>query len=99
MLRSGGAAIPMRQSFPELQFIIGNEKTIEQMPDLRPLQPFDDLVLAFFNDLASVLMKNRKYSDVATFGFWCRKAALLQARHLSCLRRPRVRKLRLLLQK
>lgn len=70
--------MPMRQSFPELQFVIGNEETVEQMPDLRPLQPFDDLVLAFFNDLASLLMKNREYSDVATFGFWCRKAALQQ---------------------
>jgi hypothetical protein len=43
-----------------------------------PLTPFNDKVLDFFNDLSKQLMKVREYSDVATFGFWCRKAALLK---------------------
>jgi len=43
-----------------------------------PLAPFDDNVLEFFNDLSKPLMKVREYTDVATFGFWCRKAALLK---------------------
>jgi len=43
-----------------------------------PIAPFDDKVLEFFNDLSKRLMKVREYSDVATFGFWCRKAALLK---------------------
>jgi len=41
-----------------------------------PLNPFNDNVLEFFNDLSKRLTKVREYSDVATFGFWCRKAAL-----------------------
>ena len=41
-----------------------------------PLAPFNDKVLEFFNDLSKRLTKVREYSDVATFGFWCRKAAL-----------------------
>jgi hypothetical protein len=43
-----------------------------------PLAPFADNVLDFFNDLSRRLAKERKYSDVATFGFWCRKTALLK---------------------
>jgi len=42
------------------------------------MEPFDDNVLDFFNDLSKKLTKVREYSDVATFGFWCRKAALLK---------------------
>jgi len=41
-----------------------------------PFTPFNDNVLEFFNDLSKLLTKIREYSDVATFGFWCRKAAL-----------------------
>jgi len=43
-----------------------------------PLAPFDPDVLEFFNDLSKKLIKTSEYSDVATFGFWCRKAALLK---------------------
>ena len=43
-----------------------------------PLKPFDDTVLEFFNSLSKRLTKVREYSDVVTFGFWCRKAALLK---------------------
>ena len=43
-----------------------------------PLAPFDDGVLEFLNDLSKQLTRVREYSDVATFGFWCRKAALLK---------------------
>ncbi len=68
----------MQLSFKELQYVIGNEHTVEQMLDAKPLRPFDDEVIAFLNDLSALLRKNREYSDVATFGFWCRKAALLK---------------------
>ena len=68
----------MQLSFNELQYVIGNPETAEQMQNVRPLRPFDDDVIAFFNDLSAVLRTNREYSDVATFGFWCRKAALLK---------------------
>jgi len=43
-----------------------------------PLVPFDEQVLDFFNDLSKKLTRVREYSDVATFGFWCRKASLLK---------------------
>lgn len=68
----------MQLSFNELQYVIGNTETVKQMQNVRPLRPFDDAVISFFNDLSVVLRTNREYSDVATFGFWCRKAALLK---------------------
>ncbi len=66
----------MQLSFNELQYVVGSSDIVERMPSIRVLRPFDDNVIAFLNDLSGVLRKNREYSDVATFGFWCRKAAL-----------------------
>lgn len=43
-----------------------------------PLKPFEPAVLSFFDELSKLLIKVRKHSDVATFGFWCRKASLLK---------------------
>ena len=68
----------MQLSFNELQYVIGTPDIVEGMKDARVLRPFDDNVISFLNDLSGILRKNREYSDVATFGFWCRKAALLQ---------------------
>ena len=68
----------MQLSFNELQYVVGNSETVEQMKSVRPLRPFDEGVISFLNDLSAVLRKNREFSDVATFGFWCRKAALLK---------------------
>ena len=70
----------MQLSFNELQYVVGSPEIVEQMQNVRPLRPFDDEVIAFLNDLSAVLRKNREYSDVATFGFWCRRAALLKER-------------------
>ena len=68
----------MQLSFNELQYVIGTPEIVEAMKDVRVLRPFDEEVIAFLNDLSVILRKNREFPDVATFGFWCRKAALLQ---------------------
>ncbi len=68
----------MQLNFNELKYLIGTPETIEKMRELRPLRPFDGRVLSFFDSLSVKLRKNRDFSDAATFGFWCRKAALLQ---------------------
>ena len=68
----------MQLSFNELQYVVGTPETVEKMPEARVLRPFDDDVLAFLNDLSGLLRTCRTFPDVATFGFWCRKAALLQ---------------------
>ena len=68
----------MQPYFDQLQYVIGTPETVRQMKNAKELRPFDDDVLAFLNDLSTELRKNREYPDVATFGFWCRKGALLQ---------------------
>ena len=65
-------------SFNGLQYIVGTPETVEGMQALKALRPFDDAVIAFLNDLSGELRKIREYPDVATVGFWCRKAALMQ---------------------
>ena len=65
-------------SFNGLQYAVGTPETVEGMRTLKAMQPFDDAVIAFLNDLSGELRKAREYPDVATFGFWCRKAALTQ---------------------
>ena len=65
-------------SLAGLEYVIGDDKTIGQMPSVPALPPFDERVIGFFNDLSKVVMKNgRGFSDVMTFGFWCRKGALM----------------------
>ena len=68
----------MQLNFKDLQYVVGSPETAEAMPGLKPLRPFEDGIIEFLNDLSGELRKNRAYSDVATFGFWCRRAALLQ---------------------
>jgi Acyl-CoA reductase (LuxC). len=68
----------MQLSFKGLQYVVGTPEIVENMQNVRRLRPFDCDVISFLNDLSSELRKNRGYPDVATFGFWCRKAALLQ---------------------
>ena len=58
-----------------MQQLMGNWEDAVNAP---PLAPFDDGVIDFFNDLSKQLTKVREYSEVATFGFWCRKASLLK---------------------
>jgi hypothetical protein len=52
--------------------------SFETVIQATPLQPFDDRVIDFLNDLSKECMKVRNHTDVATFGFWCRKGALLK---------------------
>ncbi len=69
----------MQLNSDNIEFVIGSSEQIEQMPKLAPLALFSDDVITFFNSLSSSLLKSAKaYSDVATFAFWCRKAALIK---------------------
>lgn len=69
----------MQPNLNNVEFVIGNEIIIEKMSSLKAFHPFDEEILDFFNDLSKILLKEGKsYSDVVTFGFWCRKAALVK---------------------
>lgn len=68
----------MPQNFNDLTFIIGTAETVEQMQTVPAMLPFDDKAISFLNALSAKLLKTGKaYSDVVTFAFWCRKAALM----------------------
>jgi len=65
-----------------IRFIIGDASIIGQMKNIRPMKPFSNEVLSFLNDLSRTVMQTGKaYSDVATFGFWCRRSALIQEKN------------------
>ena len=60
----------------DLIYYVGQEN-IEQ----KALPVYDDLVLAFLNDLSKELRDDpeaRRYPDIMTFAFWCRKANLVR---------------------
>ncbi len=71
--------IPMPLNSNELQFISGNAETAGAMPGLKPFAPFSGTAVDFLNALSGILLKTGKaYSDVVTFAFWCRRAALMK---------------------
>ena len=68
----------MPQNFKDLTFVIGTAEIVEQMQTTPAMVPFDDKAISFLNAVSSKLLKTGKaYSDVITFAFWCRKAALI----------------------
>lgn len=61
----------------KVQYVLGDAKLILDMDTAVPLEPFHERVMGFFSELSKKVMKNSSgYSEVATFGFWCRKASL-----------------------
>lgn len=71
--------IPMQLNFDGLEYVVGGPDIVEMMSQSEPLAPFDEKILNFLGALSSRLMAvGRQYPDVATFGFWCRKAFLLK---------------------
>lgn len=81
---------PSLNDFENTKFVIGNTSLLIEMANLKPLQPFSEVVISFLDDLSKKLLRaNRGFSDVATFGFWCRKAHLLSYKnaYVECDRR------------
>ena len=81
--------IPMQPTSISIQLLAGNEN-YDEMPHLKPLVPFDDTVISFFDELSMILMKHpqgRDFPDVITFGFFIRKANIKrQMKSYTCLR-------------
>lgn len=70
MQKSGGVRILMQLDF--------NEERFYAMMQAPALQPFAPEVISFLNKLSLRLLQvGRSYSDVITFAYWCRKAAVL----------------------
>lgn len=78
MQKSGGAAIPMKTN---MHYRLGTEEIVKNMKALKALPPFDPMVIDFLNDLSKAILKRKEakaYPDVITFGFYCRKANMLE---------------------
>ena len=83
MPKYGGAVIPMPQNFDSSkeQFLFPCTDNIEKLVLHKSFAPFDDLICSFLNEVSLRVMKDseaKQYSDVITFGFFCRKASVEQ---------------------
>ncbi len=75
----------MQQSFNEVlqnvKFMFPLNNNIETLEKHKSFIPFEETVCSFLNEVSKVIMKDteaKQYSDVITFGFFCRKANIEQ---------------------
>ena len=72
-----------REALGSVTFLLGDAETVAAMRHLPARKPFDEETLEFFGAVSAMLRRHpsaRMYPDVATLGFWLRKASLLQMR-------------------
>ena len=70
----------MQLNSNEITFLFPQDVKLDHVRDLHPDEIFSDLSVGFLNKLSSVLAKHpqtRRFPDVATFAFFCRKANVL----------------------
>ena len=80
MLKLEAVVILMKLNLTEITFLLPQDAELDKVRDLDPDEIFSDLSVGFLSTLSSVLAKNqliRRYPDVATFAFFCRKANIL----------------------
>lgn len=67
--------------FGNIKFMLGTQDTLLDIRNQKPKSPFSDEIICFFDSLSKNIRNNkdsRSFSDVMTFGFWCRKKGILQ---------------------
>jgi hypothetical protein len=70
----------METEMDNIEFLVGSDEYIGVV-DLPVLEIFDLRVIDFFDKLSLKIMNERdcrRFPDILTFGFWCRKANLLE---------------------
>lgn len=74
----------MQHNFDKLHYVLGDASTVGKMPGVPALPPFSSSAVDFLHALSKKLQSNgcKAFSDVATFAFWCRKAALVREKAL-----------------
>lgn len=80
MQKSEGAVIRM-QKCSDLEYVVGNENILEQMQETKSLSIFSLEAENFLQALSQRLLHSadvKRYPDVVTFAFWCRKASILR---------------------
>lgn len=69
----------MQFSSEQIQFLIGDAKTVENMEHLPVYPPFYPPVVDCLDRVAKILLntpETKQFPDVVTYGFWCRKASV-----------------------
>lgn len=69
------------QELEKLNFQVGNTEVVAQIREQRPLPPFADETLEFLQSWSDAIRNQksgRRYPDVASFAFWCRRNGMLQ---------------------
>lgn len=78
MQKLEAVAIPMEEIEKEIDFLVGKMPiSVEKLINQHSFEIFSNEVLNFLTDISASLLKNpqtKKYPDVATFAFYCRKA-------------------------
>ena len=80
--------IPMSKS--DIKYLVGSEEIV-----CRPLPIFSDIAIKFLDDLSKELRNDteaRKFPDVMTFAFWCRKANIVKLKEEYAIKFPRIGK-------
>ena len=65
----------------KVTYLVGNPEIAAKLPEISAMPPFDDMIVAFLDDLSKELIHTKDakaYSDVITLGFWLRKASILK---------------------
>lgn len=80
MLKLEVAVTHMQKNFRDIEFILPERFDSDSFLNKKPFEPFDSLIVEYLNGLSDLLSKDpmvRFFPDVATFGFFCRKANIL----------------------
>lgn len=81
MQKYGGAVIHMMS---KIDYLVGNAQLIENIKLTPSLDIFDDHIIDFLSDLSREILASKiakLYPDVITFGFWIRKASILDMKN------------------
>lgn len=79
MRRSAVVVILMQQNFDDIQYLYPINPDIDHFLSQQADEPFSEIVIDFLNALSNELLRDvyvRRYPDVVTFAFFCRKANL-----------------------
>ena len=76
--------IPMQKNFDKedlkgIQYLVGSEDILAQMPEVNAREPFDGETGEFLNTLSRTLLsmpEAKLYPDVVTFAFWIRRSSV-----------------------
>lgn len=64
----------------KISFLLGDKRSLLELPHTAPMEPFAENVLNFLQDLSRELTQDREakaYSDIMALAFWLRKASTL----------------------